>query len=63
MEKEVCVKDRKARLETLFSDFVVPITNGVLTKKGIEKLAQEGKIILLPAVKEEIRRLYDGIEN
>lgn len=45
---------RKADLDKFFGDFIVPFTNKTLTKAGIKELAEQRKIFLLPAVKEEL---------
>ncbi len=45
---------RKERLEILFSDFIVPLTNKALSKSGIKELAEQERIFLLPAVKGEL---------
>lgn len=45
---------RKERLESLFSEFIIPFTNKALTRAGIKELAEQEKIFLLPAVKEEL---------
>lgn len=45
---------REDKLKCLFSEFIVPFTNKALTRIGIKELAQQGEIILLPAVKEEL---------
>ena len=45
---------RKEKLEKLFSEFIVPFTDKILSKSGIKKLAEKGEITLLPAVKEEL---------
>lgn len=45
---------RKERLENLFNEFIVPFTAKALTRLGIKELAEQDKIFLLPAVKEEL---------
>jgi hypothetical protein len=45
---------RKERVENLFSGFIVPFTNKALTRTGIKELVEQEKILLLPAVKEEL---------
>ena len=47
-------EDRKADLAKLFSEFIVPFTDKVLSKSGIKELADKEVITLLPAVKEEL---------
>ena len=48
---------REMELQALFHDFLVPFSEKALTKRGINKLAEEGEIHLLPAVQEELERL------
>lgn len=45
---------RLEKLEDFFKDFIVPFTEKGLTKRGILKLAADGVIYLLPAVKDEL---------
>ena len=40
------------KLESLFREFIVPFTDLALSRLGLRELAKEGKIFLLPAVKE-----------
>jgi hypothetical protein len=48
---------RKERLEKLFICHIVPFTNKTLTREGIQELIEQGKVSLLPAVKEEFDKL------
>lgn len=57
LDNLMTVENRKIKLEKLFNEFIVPITAEARTIAGIDKLAQDGKIFLLPAVKKEIDRL------
>ena len=43
---------RIEKLESLFREFIVPFTDLALSRLGLRELAKEGKIFLLPAVKE-----------
>ena len=43
---------RIEKLESLFREFIVPFTDMALSRLGLRELAKEGKIFLLPAVKE-----------
>lgn len=45
---------RKEKLESLFSEFIVPFANKALSRIGLKELAEQEKIFLLPAVKEEL---------
>ena len=45
---------RKEKLEELFSDFIMPFTEKVLSKSGIRQLAETREIFLLPAIKAEL---------
>lgn len=45
---------RKQRLEGLFREFIVPITDRALSRQGLKELATQGKIVLLPAVKQQL---------
>ena len=40
------------QLTSLFREFIVPFTDLALSRLGLRELAKEGKIFLLPAVKE-----------
>ncbi|MBO9703466.1 MAG: hypothetical protein J7604_24880 [Sporocytophaga sp.] len=44
-------KDRLCILRNLFSDFIMPVTEKVLSKSGIRELSKRGSIQLLPIVK------------
>jgi len=54
LETQMEDDERKQRLESLFSKFLVPFTNKALTRLGIKELAQNNEIALLPAVKKEL---------
>ena len=45
---------RKAQLEKLFREFIVPFTDKALSKSGIRELAEKGEVFLLPAVKQQL---------
>lgn len=45
---------RKERLEKLFKNHIVPLTNKASSKAGIKQLAEKGEIFLLPAVKQKL---------
>jgi hypothetical protein len=51
------IKEREQKLQELFNDFLVPFSEKALTKHGIHELTEQGKIDLLPAVKEELEKL------
>lgn len=46
--------NRKNRLEELFKEFIKPFTDKALTRKGLIELESQGRIFLLPTVKEEL---------
>jgi hypothetical protein len=46
--------DRKQKLEELFREFIKPITDKALSRKGLIELETQSRIFLLPAVKEEL---------
>jgi hypothetical protein len=46
---------RKERLESLFSEFIMPFTHKALSKSGIKELAGRGEVFLLPTVKKELQ--------
>lgn len=48
--------ERKQKLETLFREYIVPITNKGLTRAGIKELAATDQIHLLPAVRKELEK-------
>lgn len=45
---------RHQGLENLFRDFINPITDKTMSKKGLIELESENILYLLPAVKEEL---------
>jgi len=51
-------RNRIMGLKTLFDKFLVPYEKKALSVSGIRMLAEEGIIFLLPAVKNELDRLY-----
>lgn len=50
--------ERRNGIERLFNDFLNSFVNKALTKKGIKELEIEGKLFLLPAVKEELEHRF-----
>lgn len=54
LEISLSEETRREGLEVLFSEFVVPFTDKALTKVGIQQLANNKEIHLLPAVKQEL---------
>jgi hypothetical protein len=48
---------REKGLQRLFRDHIVPFTNRALSKAGIREMAEEGTIVLLPAVNEELTKM------
>jgi len=58
--------DDNKRIELLkdfFRKHIIPFTTKVLSISGIKELANKGEILLLPAVKEELDRLEDMIDE
>jgi len=53
-EKSIEDAERKIKLENLFNEFIVPLSNTALYRTGIKKLAEQGVIFLLPAVNQEL---------
>jgi len=47
-------ENRKKKLEILFSEFIIPFTDKALSRLGLKELTEQGKIFLLPAVKDEL---------
>jgi len=45
---------RKERLAKLFSEFIVPFTDKVLSRQGLKELAAKEEVFLLPAVKVQL---------
>lgn len=45
---------RKDKLENLFNEFVIPLTQKSLSRQGLKELAQQEKIFILPAVKKDL---------
>jgi len=54
LEEQMADETRRAKLEKLFTEIIVPFTDKALSKSGIRELAEKGEITLLPAVKEEL---------
>lgn len=48
---------RVKKLEELFLNHIIPFTSKTLSKDGILELERQGKIFLLPAIKEELVKL------
>lgn len=46
--------ERKAAIQALFSNFLVPFASEALSRAGIFSLAERGEIYLLPAVRKEL---------
>ncbi len=57
LEQQMGDEERRQKLESLFQSFIVPFSEKALTKYGINELAEKGEIHLLPAVKEELKKL------
>jgi len=47
-------KDRKKKIEDLFIEYIIPLVNSLLTKKGIIEKHQKEGLFLLPNVKKEL---------
>jgi hypothetical protein len=47
-------RERNDKLETLFTEFIIPLTNKALSKEGIKELIEQEKIFILPSVKKEL---------
>jgi len=54
LDKSMEESNRKQRIEELFNEFITPFSNEALSRKGLKELAQQEKIYLLPAVKEQL---------
>lgn len=52
--------ERKKGMEKLFDNFIMPICENALTKKGIKNLAETKKIFLLPAIEQELKLICDS---
>ena len=53
-EKAMESAKRKEGLKKFFDEFLTPFTDKALSKSGIIQLAKEGKITLLPAIKDAL---------
>ncbi|PVD49398.1 hypothetical protein DC498_25285 [Terrimonas sp.] len=51
LDDSISEEKREETLEKLFSEFIVPFTDKVLSRSGILELSEKGEIFLLPAVK------------
>jgi hypothetical protein len=45
---------RKEKIERLFNENIIPLTNLALTRKGLIELYRQGELILFESVKPEI---------
>lgn len=57
LDSTLSYEERKASLEVLFRDFIVPFTTEALSREGIFRLAARDEVLLLPAVRKELERL------
>lgn len=57
MSNEMPDAERRTKLELVFTDYILPLTNGMLSRRGIWALAEKGDVYLLPAVRKEFERL------
>lgn len=48
--------ERERRLTILFSEFIVPLATGAQTRSGLLQLGKDGKVFLLPAIQDELRK-------
>lgn len=54
LDRPLSVEERRADIERLFHDFIVPIANQGSTRAGLLALAAKGQIFLLPAVRARL---------
>ena len=47
-------KDRRKKIEDLFIEYIIPLVNSLLTKKGIIEKHQKEGLFLLPNIKKEL---------
>lgn len=57
LEESLDQKERKQGLESLFTEYIAPLTELALSLAGIKQLHQEKRVILFPAVQAELERL------
>lgn len=57
LDNLMSIENRRTKLESLFDNYIVPITTMAATKEGIMRMSEEKKIFILPAVMNEIKRL------
>lgn len=58
LESELSDVERIVLLEALFVDFLIPFSRECMTIIGIKNLLEKESIFLLPAVKNELYRVY-----
>lgn len=56
LEVQISEEERKLKLEKYFADNIIPFTDQVLTKSGIQEMIRKGTFVT-PAVKEELEKL------
>jgi hypothetical protein len=61
LENEMEEALRQERLGVFFDEFLVPFTDLALTKQGLVQLADEKRILLMPAVEKGLAVLLDGL--
>lgn len=54
LENDLTDHSRIEKMEELFLTEIIPLTNKILTRKGIIELNTSGQLFLLPAVKDEL---------
>jgi hypothetical protein len=59
LESPLSDDERRQKLESLFTNYIVPFTGKALHKTGIYDLGQNGEINLRPEVKMELDRIED----
>lgn len=57
LEELIADNEREKGLDSLFHDYIIPITDQALSRMGIKKLHQQKKLFLLPAMEKELERL------
>jgi hypothetical protein len=58
LEEELTDESRLVLLDACFNDFIIPYSEKNLSVSGIRECAASGELLLLPAVRDEIDRLY-----
>ena len=58
LKTDISDENRVEMLNVFFNDFIIPYSEKNMSVLGLRELAKAKEILLLPAVKDELDRLY-----